>query len=148
MATFSFSIDLPAVVTPTKLTEEDRLWGRDVWFDGDYRVAPAGDWLVAERSVALRQALIRRWTTPPGAFAAHPGYGAGALDFVKARKTQANADELAGRIREQSLRDPRVLKAEGVAIEWLTEGLKIRAAITPRATEARQRVLVITTEVK
>jgi phage baseplate assembly protein W len=117
--------------------QQNRLFGRDVWFDAsdesgaDTQSNRAGDWLLAEQSQALRQALIRRIVTAPGEWRTLPEYGCGARQFVKARNTRANRDELKLKISSQLLRDERVESIRDITIELITNGLRIHVTVIP-----------------
>lgn len=63
-----------------------------------------------------KQALIHRWITTPGDYAARPGYGAGLRLFQNMAMTVGNQVALAKAIEEQTLLDPRTEKVLGVQI--------------------------------
>lgn len=134
-------------------TQKDRMFGRDIWFDvsdqsgADTKVAANGDWLIAEERQALRQAIIRRIITTPGEWRTLPEYGCGARQFVKARNTRANREELATRIKQQLLREPRVLSIAALKIEQITDGLKINVVVIPRGRTLSATPIDVTVEV-
>ena len=138
------------------LTEIDRLFGRDIWFDvttqigADFVVTRAGDWALVNGEEALRQAIIRRIITTPGEWQTLPEYGAGARQFVKARKTQSAKDELTENIRGQIGSEPRVLRVDDVTIVELSPGpgLKVDVIVTPIGNAVRNRALSVTVEIK
>jgi hypothetical protein len=162
VSTFTFTIPSPlggAVGTAASDTQAalDRLWGVDIWFDcnrdvPNYITTPAGDWLTVEGGEALRQSLIRRYLTSPGEYAQLPEYGAGVRDFVKGRDTRAKRDELADRIRVQSLRDPRVEGVQQVTISDLDDngspGVRIFVQVVPRGRLRPDDVIDVVLEVR
>lgn len=149
MATFTYTISTttsPAAAEP--ITEVDKFFGRDLFWSDDVKVTPAGDWLLVEKEEALRQAVLRRLITSPGEWKTRPDYGVGAGDFVRARHTQATLDELAGRIRDQLLRDVRIYAVEDIATEFEDGLLRINVAIKPRGEPKRAKPIVVSLEVK
>lgn len=54
-----------------------------------------------------KAAMIRRWITVPGTLAHRPGYGAGIKLDQNTVPTIGKKQDMASRIREQALRDPR-----------------------------------------
>lgn len=158
MSTYTFTIpspsggasSLPASDTQAQL---DRLWGIDIWFDvnqdvPNYITTPAGDWLTVEGREALRQSLMRRYITSPTEYAVIPDYGAGVAEYVKGRDTRAKRDELAERIRAQSMRDPRVEAVQQITIDDLddagTPGIKIFVLIVPKGRTRPDDVVLVT----
>ncbi len=145
---YSWTVAASAASTTTVGERNDarsRFWGRDLWLkavgDGgtpraDVLTTPAGDLRIAEGREALKQAVIRRIITSPGDWALLPGYGAGARDFIKERNTQANRDELAGRIKAQLLQEPRIERVESVVVSQLedTQGITINVVIVPKGS--------------
>lgn len=130
------------------IAELRKLWGRDLYWDEDYRVSPAGDWLVVEREEALKQSVRRRILTSPGEWQTKPDYGIGAADFVKMRKTPAVVAELTERITTQLSRDQRIESVDRVDVEDSTnESLHISVKIVPRAQAKRAEPLVVDVEV-
>lgn len=126
-----------------RATQQDKLFGRDIWFDvtqggeADYEVTDAGDWLMASGVVALRQAIIRRIITDPGEWQTLPNYGVGARMFVKSKNTRAARDELAERIRGQLLQDPRVESVDSVDLEINPDNVRIAVVVTPKGQSIR-----------
>jgi phage baseplate assembly protein W len=119
-------------------TQRAKLFGRDIWFDtadqtgADTQDAANGDWLLAEEKDALRQAVIRRIITSPGEWRTLPDYGVGARAYVKARNTRAVREELAGRIKQQLLREPRIASISSISVSQITGGLKIAVRVIAR----------------
>jgi hypothetical protein len=156
LTTYTFTIPSPsggASSLPASDTQAalDRLWGVDIWFDvnqdvPNYITTPAGDWLPVEGREALRQSLLRRYITSPGEYAVIPEYGAGARDYVKGRDTRAKRDELADRIRVQSLRDERVEAVQQITIDSLPDqapGIKIYVLVIPKGRVRPDDVLPV-----
>lgn len=136
-------------------------FGEDIWFDiaapdvtlgqADYVTTASGDLAVATGREALRQSLLRRFITRPGEMPTLPDYGAGAVDFVKAKNTAATRAELIGILTVQCLRDPRVLSVDTVAVDRLddgSDGVKISLNVTPRGRLRSDRSLPIHLEIR
>lgn len=136
-----------------RASEVDRLFGRDIYFDvanelgANTQTTAAGDWMLCEEEVALRQAILRRIMTNPGEWQALPGYGVGARLFVKAKNTPAARAELEERIRGQLSQDSRIEKVERVVVEFITAGLKIAVVVTPKGRALRNRPLTASVQV-
>lgn len=75
-----------------------------------------GDVPTVEGLENYRQALINRWITTPGEYAARPSYGAGVRTFQNLPMTVDNQIKLAKLLEEQTLLDPRTEKVLGVTI--------------------------------
>lgn len=134
----------PKVQRPS---QQDRLFGRDLWFDvtatgANVEVSGAGDWVVVTGREALRQSIIRRLITDPGEFATLTDYGAGMRLFVKSRDTPAIRQEIEERIRGQLARDRRVAEVSQVVTERTDTGaLQIFVQVLPVGAGARQEPL-------
>lgn len=124
-------------------------FGRDLFFDTDYRVTDAGDWLIVEFEDALRQSMRRRIITTPGEWQTNPDYGVGARLFLKARRTPAMIDELRERIRSQMQADERIRSVEQVDIdtETIADGLKISVKVQPKGRADRVKPVLVSVEV-
>lgn len=83
-------------------------FGTDLFFDGQLRVTPHGDFQESSGEDNLRRAIYRRLATRPGDYKARPSYGAGVPQFVKKSLTRSNLDALRTRIIEQVSQDRRV----------------------------------------
>ena len=110
---------VPAPVRARQVPKEQAL-GRDLFFNGDKSVTPAGDYDTIEGIANLRQAVLRRLITKRGEFRFRPTYGVGAQTFVKKAMTTANIDELKHRIRENLLQDKRIDKVETIQADRLS----------------------------
>jgi len=64
----------------------------------------------------VKKAIFRRITTNPGAFAWRPDYGVGIGQFQNGKLTLGVQREIASRITEQLLLDPRITGVVGIAI--------------------------------
>lgn len=131
MAGYTFTISGGAASPQLRPGEDERarLLGKDIFFDGDFHVAPDGDWLLVAGLEAMRQAVYHRLITRPGEFKYRPEYGVGCQDYVKEEKTPARISELQTRIRAQLLRDRRI-ESVAVAIEELESALKVSVGVT------------------
>lgn len=133
---------------PYPAKELRKLFGRDLFWDGDYVVASSGDWAIVEGEAALRQSIIRRIITAPGEWRTRPDYGVGARHYVKARRTPGVVDELKSMIKKQLLRDPRVAEVQAVDIDTsLAEVLKISVKVKPKGKALRSEPFVAKVEV-
>lgn len=128
----------------------DNLIGTDIWLDvtkgsgPDRHVTAHGDWLLVKGREALRQSLLRRYLTNPGEWASKPDYGAGARMFVKAKNVKAARDELTTRIRQQSLKDPRVAAVDKVTIAWTATGrINVDVHVIPKGQLDRNKPVTI-----
>lgn len=121
-----------------KASIEDESLGVDIWLDlsaasgPDRVVTPKGDWLLARGREAYRQSLLRRFITAPGDWKTKPGYGAGLLEFVKAKNTPSNRDLIATRIRAQALSDSRTKVVESINVTMSDGMLKFAVVIVPK----------------
>lgn len=88
----------------------------DVKFDGDL-VRSDGDLVTISGLDNYKAAMLRRWTTSPGALVHRPNYGAGLQDFQNAPAILDTKRKIAKRIEEQALRDFRTEKVLGVNFE-------------------------------
>lgn len=141
---------------PTK----EIFFGRDIWLDlshpgasgeAAYIVTPAGDWKVATDEEALRQALIRRYITAPDEWPTLRDYGVGATRYVKGRSVPSVRAELEGRIRGQTLADPRVQSVETVMISPLDDGspgIRIIVTIVPKGRLRADKPLTVALEIR
>lgn len=157
------SPDAGVVTAPSsdQASQQALFFGEDIWFDigasdvnlgeGDYVVTAGGDLTVATGREALRQSLMRRYITNPGEVPTLPDYGAGAAQYVKAKNTAAVRAELAGRIRAQSLRDPRVASVDQSIVEQLDDGspgIRISVLITPKGQLRTDKPLPVQLEIR
>jgi phage baseplate assembly protein W len=129
-----FGGDLFEDATSAGDEQQARLLGSDIYFRGDYRVTPDGDWKTVRGLAALRQAVYHRLITRPGEYRARPDYGCGVLDWVKQPKTPANLASLATRIRTQLLRDSRIddVRVTVTDLDGTLPGLDVTVAVAAR----------------
>jgi hypothetical protein len=113
---------------PATTPSEDQqlaLLGKDIFFDGDFRMTPARDFLLIEGVEAMRQAIYRRLLTKPGEYAARPDYGVGVQLWVKRRRSASSKAELVARIKDQLSLDRRIDEVISVVLEDLPNGLQV-----------------------
>lgn len=91
--------------------------GKDLAFTTDLVRSPTGDLDTIEGVANVKQALMHRLMTQPGSLIHRPLYGVGIKDFQGAPSSLAVLRQLAQRIQEQFLEDPRVESVEGVRIK-------------------------------
>ncbi len=101
------------------------LLGKDIFFNGDFDVNAAGDFVLLEGLEAVRQSIYRRLMTRPGEFKLRPEYGVGVINFVKKRRIQSTVDQLRQRIVDQLSLDTRIAEVLDVVVEQITDGLKV-----------------------
>lgn len=106
-----------------------KLFGRDLFFDGQLPLTPKGDYRTVEGEENLRRAIFRRLITSPGTYRPKPDYGAGVGDFVKKRSTKSNLDELRTRIITQVVQDRRVEKVLSVELTESENKLTVRVVV-------------------
>lgn len=155
MSTFAFTIASGSSSgTQSKaITRREAIYGRDISYDvrsdkvPNMEVTPAGDWALTAGRSCLRQALIRRLITEPGEWVTLPGYGVGALSFVKARDSKGNRDELERRIRSQFTMEERVASVESVTLTRGENSIKVVVRVIPIGEIDDARPLIITHEV-
>ena len=159
MTTLSWSLPGPpspntGVSEQTFASDRDRLFGRDIWFDvtdaatgGDMVVTKAGDWAIVEGREALRQWIVRFLITNPGEWQTLPSYGSGARLLVKAKNTSAVRDELTERIRGGLARNPRIASVDAINVEFISGGIKIGVAVTPKGETKRNNPIRAAVEV-
>lgn len=99
---------------------EQKVFGRDLFFDGDLRTGGRGDYQTVDGLENYRRALIRRILTRPGEYRYRPDYGAGLLSFVRKPFNATNRAEIVKRITAQVSRDRRTEKVIRVDIETVT----------------------------
>lgn len=75
---------------------------------GDYLVTPGGDLDLISGLANLKNALLHRLITVPGTLVHRPQYGVGLPNFLNNLASFSTQQELAGIIRQQFKRDPRV----------------------------------------
>ena len=138
MASFSWPLSLPAsggtggTAQQTQVQIQlDRKLGTDIFFNGDYVVSDAGDYLLVSGIENLKASIYRRLITRPGEYVFVPEYGVGIQDFVKKPKTLPVIDQLKARIQSNLLRDIRIQAVEDIEVQntdnSLTIILKIQA---------------------
>lgn len=90
---------------------------RDIAHNKDLLLADNGDLQFVEGVENVRQALLRRLITTPGALVHRPDYGVGVKDFQNAPGTLDNQRDLALRIKEQFELDFRVEEVLGMRFD-------------------------------
>jgi phage baseplate assembly protein W len=90
---------------------------RDIAHNKDLLVAANGDLQTVFGPENVRQALLRRLITTPGALAHRPDYGVGIKDFQNAPASLDNQRDLALRVKEQFERDFRVSSVTGLRFQ-------------------------------
>jgi phage baseplate assembly protein W len=125
----SWTLPLAVRPLPPPLSEAERLFGRDIRFEGDYVVNAKGDYATVSGFENLRASLWRRMATSPGEYALRPGYGAGLRDAVKKPFTTSARDEIRSRVTEQALADSRVTRVREVLVEQEADPRQIRVTL-------------------
>lgn len=131
MSGYSFSLGSPTVtINGAESADQTRLLlGKDIYFDGDYRVTAAGDWLTVEGEEAVRQAVYRRLLTRPGEYRVRPSYGCGVQSYVRKRNRPSEREELIARIKSNLLEDDRIEAVSSVIVDVDEDTLIIKVAV-------------------
>lgn len=131
MGSLSWTLPQPPSQAQQSVSEEqkDLTLGKDLYFDGDTRVGPSGDYVLVRGLEALRQSIYRRLLTRPGEFKLRPTYGVGVLSYVKKRLNVSELDELKGRIVDQLSLDDRIEQVRDVQIERTENQIRINVVI-------------------
>lgn len=113
------------LLTGTAAEQKAILLGKDIFFNGDYDVNPAGDYVTISGFDAIREAIYRRLITRPGEYKLRPEYGVGILDFVKKRRTQSNFDVIRQRVVDQLSLETRIDEVTLVQVTGIEDGITI-----------------------
>ncbi len=146
----------PSVQANTTLVAAQRqLFGRDIWLDVandnqvDRIVTAARDWRLVDGDEAVRQSLLRRLMTSPGAWKTKPGYGVGARSYVKKPATARTLEQLAERIVAQFKLDKRVEQVSAVTADWQSNGLLIIAVVVKlKGRDVTNKPLVVAAQAR
>lgn len=131
----------PGVVVPAPAENVGEDIFLDIVADEDRPMTISGDWRLVAGDEALKQSLIRRLVTPPGEWRTLPGFGVGVGLYLGSPMTRAVRDELANRIRDQFLRDDRVVRVLAVDVELQADyrTLTVTVKYQPRSQPLEQR---------
>lgn len=114
---------VPARSAPVpRLSDSQRLFGRDIYFRGNTELTGAGDYVLAEDVRNLRLSIYRRLYTDPGTYAYRPDYGAGLSSAVKSPVNVSELRAIENRVREQLRQEQRVQAVEEVVVQKATLG--------------------------
>lgn len=94
----------------------NEVMGTDVRHYKDYVKTSSGDRATITGLDNYKEALFRRLITTPGALVHRPNYGVGVKRFLNSPATLSRQRDLARRIEEQFMLDPRTEKVSGVSI--------------------------------
>lgn len=128
----SWTLPTPgAAATPSGAGADQKLalLGKDLFFNGDYDVTAAGDYVLLEGEDAVRQAIYRRLMTRPGEYKVRPEYGVGMMDFVKRRRLASTLDELRQRVVDQLSLDPRISEVVDIVASTITDGICLKIVV-------------------
>jgi hypothetical protein len=98
-------------------TTEVELFGTDIAFQGDFGVTSTGDLDRIAGLANYREAVMRRILTSPGAIIHRPKYGVGLKNYVNGINSLSRQQNLALKIQEQLLDDPRTEKFLGLRVD-------------------------------
>lgn len=110
------------------------LYGTDIAFKGDFVVTATGDLDKISALDNLKDAIMRRIFTSPGAIVHRPNYGVGLKNYLNGINSLSRQQSLAGKIKEQLEQDERIEKVLGVRVEQsaAVEGLvKVFVRVQP-----------------
>lgn len=120
---------------------EEQVLGRDLWMPDEptdsLQVGPTGDLLTVAGGEAVRAGLRRRATSAPGQMVHRPEFGAGLERHLEHRSVGARLALMAGDLRRNAMRDPRV---EEVITSASTEGSAAIVAFTARLRRSQREV--------
>lgn len=112
------SYTVPSHSAPVpRLSDRQRLFGRDIYFRGDTELTGAGDYVLAEDVRNLRLSIYRRLYTDPGTYALRPDYGAGLSAAVKSPANVSELRQIENRIRQQLRQEDRIQSIEEVVVQ-------------------------------
>jgi hypothetical protein len=122
--------NIPSPV-PETASEEQKLllYGKDIFFNGDFDVGPNGDYVLLSGKEAMRQAIYRRLMTRPGEYKLRPEYGVGVQDFVKKRRLASTLDELRQRTIDQLSLDTRISEVVDIGVDLIDDGIQLKVAV-------------------
>lgn len=126
--------------------EFGRLFGTDIYFENDFVVTSAGDYLLRSGIANLKAAIYRRLITRPGEYKFVPEYGVGIRDYVKKRSNAATIDSLRTAITEQLLRERRIDSVERVALDVTPDAINVGIVIKAAGRALRFRPFQFTEE--
>lgn len=95
----------------------DEFYKVDLLHNGDFTAAPNGDFSLAKGMVNLKQALLHRLITVPGALVHRPLYGVGVQLWLNDIGSLGRQRDLANKIKEQFELDERVDEVTGIQIK-------------------------------
>lgn len=112
---FSFPFGGPPPVSKLDQAKED-IFGKDIFFNGNLQLTPAGDYQTISGIENLRASILRRLATNPGEYGPNPSYGVGLFSTVKKPMTKALIDTVKHRIVDQLSQDRRIDKVQEVNV--------------------------------
>lgn len=116
--TLSYLMPDPPTEPPPELSESGKLLGRDILFQqGDLRVGANGDYKTVEGPDNLRLAIVRRIIIAQREYQLEPNFGAGAGKTLKAPASEAELEQLEGRIVTELERDRRIIEVTKLKLE-------------------------------
>lgn len=108
---------LPAAeLRPVATTEQDRQFGPDLRFRGDYSVTAAGDYVVATGPEVIHQSIEREALAAPGELVRRPEWGMGVRAELLRPRTPTRVAELRTRVAARVRANPRVTRVRSVEV--------------------------------
>ena len=98
------------------MSQIENMYLKDLHFKSDFATSKSGDVLRISGKENLNQALLHRLVTVKGSLVHRPEFGVGVKEFQNNIANMASQRELAIRIREQFVLEPRVNKVTSVRI--------------------------------
>jgi hypothetical protein len=125
----------PSAASPARLRDvANPFSGLDASALGVFPVDASGDYAFDQGDDGLRKRALRRLVTRKSAFAHLPGYGVGALAYVKKLATKSARDQLSGDAEKQLAQEPDVSKASVTLASDAARPELTRVAIRLRTT--------------
>jgi phage baseplate assembly protein W len=112
------------------------LWGEEILFTDDLKLAPNGDYVLVTGMAAVRQAIRIRLITRAGDLPWAPDFGVGIEDYLGATNGAAALAELRGTIKAQLLTDPRLSSITTVDVQEKVINSRTALVVTVRGTAA------------
>lgn len=130
------------------ISDADDMFGRDVYYRGEYLVTPSGDYAVVDRMDAVRQSVVGEAMTDPTEHFMVPAYGMGLASLVKKPRTQSLISSQENRVRERLAQNRRVTAVKAVEVETFTTDDGKPATRVTTEVEAGGAQLRLTEEVR
>lgn len=138
MSTFSWTLpSAPSVTNDPGDEINTEFFGTDLYFENNFELTSAGDYMLLYGIEALRAAVYRRLLTRPGEYKFVPEYGVGVQTWIKKRMTPDNIESLKQKIKANLLQDQRIDAVNVVEISKNSDTLVLRISVQANGRELR-----------